>query len=706
MSNLERVHVIFKTHLDIGFTHSAANVARQYREEFIPKALDLAERMADDPGADRFVWTVGSWLIQHYLELADEADRKRMERAIERGFIAWHALPFTTHTELMDPRLFTDGLSLSRRLDERYGKTTIAAKMTDVPGHTIAMVPLLQEAGVRYLHIGVNPASKLPAVPKLFRWRTSDGAEIIVNYAGTYGEVLEADGLKDALVFAHTGDNCGPPAEAEIRAQFAELRQRFPGAEVMASTLDAFAARLEAVRDRLPVVTEEIGDTWIHGAATDPRKLAEYRELLRLRRRWLADGGIGQDDADYRAMSEALMLVAEHTWGLDVKKWLPDFRHYAKADFRDARARDDVDPTDIPAKYGYIGAFALDEFDKQSSALFNKESSRRSYSMLESSWAEQRGYVTRAAQALRPELRQEAERALANLTPRKSHLSGAVPRLARTSCRGGRFEVAFSERGAIIDLIDGNGKNWTSERYPLGEFVYETFGTEDYARYFRTYMENLPVTHPWADADFGKPGFEQVRPLPAHRLYSPVLDALEFQELAASDRYVMRLRLPAEAAERYGAPRELELAYDFPHRESALDVTLQWFGKEANRLPEACWLSCGLAVDNPNLWMMNKLGRAVSPLQVVKDGNRNLHAVDAGVFYEGADGKAAIENLDAALVAPGERRMLRFDNTFASLEQGWHFNLHNNIWGTNFPMWYGEDAKFRFRVKLESHPKS
>lgn len=386
MSNLERVHVIFKTHLDIGFTHLAANVARQYREEFIPKALDLAERMADGPGADRFVWTVGSWLIQHYLELADEADRKRMERAIERGFIAWHALPFTTHTELMDPRLFTDGLSLSRRLDERYGKTTIAAKMTDVPGHTIAMVPLLQEAGVRYLHIGVNPASKLPAVPKLFRWRTSNGAEIIVNYAGAYGEVLEADGLKDALVFAHTGDNCGPPAEAEIRAQFAELRQRFPGAEVMASTLDAFAARLEAVRDRLPVVTEEIGDTWIHGAATDPRKLAEYRELLRLRRRWLAEGGISQDDADYRAMSEALMLVAEHTWGLDVKKWLPDFRHYAKADFRDARARDDVDPTDIPAKYGYIGAFALDEFDKQSSALFNKESSRRSYSMLESSW--------------------------------------------------------------------------------------------------------------------------------------------------------------------------------------------------------------------------------------------------------------------------------------------------------------------------------
>ena len=35
--------------------------------------------------------------------------RIRMEKAIERGFIAWHGLPFTTHTELMDPGLFEYG---------------------------------------------------------------------------------------------------------------------------------------------------------------------------------------------------------------------------------------------------------------------------------------------------------------------------------------------------------------------------------------------------------------------------------------------------------------------------------------------------------------------------------------------------------------------------------------------------------------------
>ncbi len=28
-----------------------------------------------------------------------------------------------------------------------------------------------------------------------------------------------------------------------------------------------------------------------------------------------------------------------------------------------------------------------------------------------------------------------------------------------------------------------------------------------------------------------------------------------------------------------------------------------------------------------------------------------------------------------------------------------------NIWGTNFPMRYGEDARFRFRLLLESYPQ-
>nr|WP_244226537.1 DUF5054 domain-containing protein [Paenibacillus protaetiae] len=389
-----------------------------------------------------------------------------------------------------------------------------------------------------------------------------------------------------------------------------------------------------------------------------------------------------------------------------MKKWLPDFRNYGKSDFQAARLKDEVDVSDIPAKYGYIGAFALDEFDRHHSrGQFAAAEHRRSYSMLESSWAEQRAYTERAILGLSKDKQAEAQQAFQALQPVKANTEGAAAARIREVYRSGSYAFAFGDNGSLVHLTDENGKSWCDEHRPFGAFVYETFGTEDYAGYFRTYMQNLPVTHPWADADFGKPGFEYVRPLPSHGVFVPTVDDVRFRAGASADEYRLRLRMPVEAYEQYGAPRELEIAYDWRHADGIIDIALQWFGKDASRLPEASWFSCGLKVDSPNLWMMDKLGSPISPLQVVKGGNRNLHAVGRGISYAGADGSAMLETMDAALAAPGRRRLLQFDHTFSPLEQGWHFNLHNNIWGTNFPMWYEEDAKFRFRLRLKSNGK-
>ena len=71
----------------------------------------------------------------------------------------------------MNPALFSAGLDIAAKLDARYGKKTIAAKMTDVPGHTVGIIPLLAERGVELLHIGVNSATPVPDVPEIFRWR-------------------------------------------------------------------------------------------------------------------------------------------------------------------------------------------------------------------------------------------------------------------------------------------------------------------------------------------------------------------------------------------------------------------------------------------------------------------------------------------------------------------------------------------------------
>ena len=53
----------------------------------------------------------------------------------------------------------------------------------------------------------------------------------------------------------------------------------------------------------------------------------------------------------------------------------------------------------------------------------------------------------------------------------------------------------------------------------------------------------------------------------------------------------MLLEMTGESVERYGAPRHMTLTYVFPRDTAPVQVTLQWFDRQACRLPEALWLS-------------------------------------------------------------------------------------------------------------------
>src|SRR5215207_7866357 len=98
---IEVVHLVFKTHLDVGFTDLAANVMEEYFDLFIPRAIEVARELRGRDGPERLVWTTGSWLIYEYLERASPERRRSLEEAIEAGDVAWHGLPFTTHSELV-----------------------------------------------------------------------------------------------------------------------------------------------------------------------------------------------------------------------------------------------------------------------------------------------------------------------------------------------------------------------------------------------------------------------------------------------------------------------------------------------------------------------------------------------------------------------------------------------------------------------------
>jgi len=661
----EVVHLVFKTHLDIGFTDFARNVVASYFDDFIPRALAVTEELRQSSDTASFRWTTGAWLIYEYLEQAAPAQRAQLERAIQAGDIIWHGLPFTMHSELMDADLFSFGLSLSQQLDQRFGRRTIAAKMTDVPGHTRAIVPLLAAAGIQFLHIGVNASSTPPDVPPMFVWRDPSGADVIMMYQrGGYGDLVEVAGMRDVLAFAHTNDNHGPQTAAQVRAEFAALRRRFPNARIVASTLDAFAERLLEVKDQLPVVTGELGDTWIHGVGSDPKKVSDFRELSRLRRHWLETGQAQPDDPQLQAFSRALLLVPEHTWGMDEKTYLADDQHYTRPQFDSVRT------------------------------------SPR-YQTFAASWAEQRAYLDAALAALDgTALADQARAALRRLEPARPN-AAAIQRIAEPTENivGAQLSIAIdAQTGAIAQLTErATGRAWADPQHLLALLRYQTFAQADYDRFRRQYSINKRTTAAWAVPDFTKPGMAASGA--ESRWWLPSLSDLQHTRTATGERVLVELALPAEATGRYGCPARATLEITLPDAEPAIYFDLQWFEKPASRLPEALWLSFVSRGTVAKGWRLEKMGQKIAPLEVVRDGNRRLHAVEAAE-YQNADEYLRLDTLDAPLVAPGEPALLNFSNRQPPLQHGMHVNLYNNVWGTNFPMWYAEDARFRFVLRF------
>jgi hypothetical protein len=115
---VKRVLVMYKCHFDAGFIDTQAAVVGKYFTQYFPAAIRVAETMRQE-GTCRYVWTTGSWLLYEYLEQASPEDRRSMEHAIAKGDIAWHALPFSWQTELMDPSMISGSLGLSKSLDRR-----------------------------------------------------------------------------------------------------------------------------------------------------------------------------------------------------------------------------------------------------------------------------------------------------------------------------------------------------------------------------------------------------------------------------------------------------------------------------------------------------------------------------------------------------------------------------------------------------------
>ena len=699
--DITKIYLISSCHLDLGFADSLVNIVNRYFDQHFPEAIKVANDLKQNYTNERLVFTTHAYLIWLYLNCPvtsglhcpNDSSITAFKKAVKAGDIVWHAYPFNAQPEVYDQLLAEFGIQLSfdisKQLDIDFKPNTMSQR--DVPGLTRSMIPILTKNGVKAITVGVNGASMPPALPSAFKWtdKTSNTHILAMWHPKGYGgqngvgtdSMVIVPGMSSALAFGIRVDNSGPPSATEVVTNFATLHELYPKAEIVASGYNEFVNELETNSHLLEEHTEEVGDTWIHGVSSDPWKTVQYREMLRLRTECLNINKCSLNDVRFYNFSVFLLKYGEHTWGKDVKSYLKDFTDWEDASFQPLM-------------------FELNN-----------------YNDIVSSWLEQRLWsVDYALEALgNHPLRDTIVENLGKL-----YYNGRFPTLntnyqpvqcGKFTHGGISFEFSKAMM-AIKSLNDSRGSSNVTfggsakDDHLLGQLVYNAYNHEDYLYFLNNYLvENTS----FAPKDFGKPGLQSVK---ISNSTPKAYYCWEKEDKHNGAYSVLVQGLFSEnIVKEYGGPQVVWLEVSLlkvtdPKKPVDINMTLYLVNKSPCRIPESLsfyFRPNGSVVDSSKM-TVSKLGQYIDVLDVIKNGSKHVHSTDEGVRYNSAV-PLKVKAWDTNVVSVGGTNVFPVPMETPDPDKGFAFNIFNNLWGTNYVMWYpyrptDASSKYRFTMTL------
>ena len=697
-SSIKRIYLVSSCHLDLGFADTLVNIVNEYFDSYFPNAIRIAEELRQSDHEERLVFTTHSYLVWLYFNCPRDSglhcpgpdELQSFRTAVANGDIAWHAFPFNAQPEVYDSSLVDFGFRLTMNISRDIGYIPIAMSQRDVPGLTRSIIPIMRNHNVVAITVGVNTACMPPAVPSAFKWVDPVSGQYVIGMWHPHGygsqlgtidatDIVYVSGMSTALAFAIRSDNTGPPSVTEIYKNYENLKTLFPEAEIVASSYNEYVQELLDHVDLLPEYKDEIGDTWIHGVGSDPWKTTKYREMLRQRRQCLDTNACDINEQSIFDFSAYLLKYGEHTWGKDIKKFLHDTTNWPNEKFHQVH-------------------FGLNYID------------------VAVSWAEQRIWsIDYALDALQnTPLRNSIDSAIKEL-----YFNGNINMdnftLNQTCERVefGPISISFDlDKMSIISLIDqrgtSNGKplEYSGSNNPLALLTYNTYTGDDYKNFLEQYLLDKSLSY--AYQDLGKPGLSDFD-----------IDAIvEYPRVqhcwTKIDEESLTVRLQGtfsdEAVTKYGASQTVYLDIMVPSKATddgiKIELTLYIVEKTSTRIPESLTV---LFQPNPDLidpksLSVSKLGEYINVLDVIANGSKHVHASDEGIKY-GSPVPLSVQSWDTEVITIGGVNLFPVPMETPDVGKGFGFNIYNNLWGTNYIMWYPykygeESSKYRFTMTL------
>ncbi|MBA2518619.1 MAG: hypothetical protein H0V24_03050, partial [Chloroflexia bacterium] len=195
------VYLIHHSHFDYGYTDPQA-IVMEHQLQYLDAAIDLVAATDDWPDDAKFRWNVEvTYPLQQWLAARPPVMRDEFFAQVKAGRIEINALPFSMHSEVYSIDELAWGLRFADELRQRHDMEIVSAIQSDVPGHTIGLLNLLIDAGIRYFSVAHNYAGR--SVPFLtggqeltrpFYWRAADGKRLLVWFTDTPHGVSYMDG--------------------------------------------------------------------------------------------------------------------------------------------------------------------------------------------------------------------------------------------------------------------------------------------------------------------------------------------------------------------------------------------------------------------------------------------------------------------------------------------------------------------------------
>ncbi|HUC84684.1 MAG TPA: polysaccharide lyase family protein [Candidatus Acidoferrales bacterium] len=342
------VYILMHSHNDIGYTDLQPNI-QQKQAHNVLHALELIRQYKDAPLGERFKWNLEVlWPADQFFKIATPDQVREFDQDVHDGYIGVDAMYGNLLTGLCRYEEMLRQVSFATQLGRRCGRPVDSMMISDVPGLTWGIVPVMAGHGVKYISDGPN-ASRTMAGDRIgyvrvqwenrpFYWQSPAGDQRVLYWGSqggySFGHHFASitEGLPfllqrlDEQKYAYDivqlrwtkGDN-GPPDEGVMPAvRDWNAKYAYPKL-IIATTSEAFHAFEKRYGDQLPTFRGDMTPYWEDGAGSSALETGLNRHtadrLVQAETMWaLRNPGKFPADAFAVAWKNAA-LYSEHTWG-------------------------------------------------------------------------------------------------------------------------------------------------------------------------------------------------------------------------------------------------------------------------------------------------------------------------------------------------------------------------------------------------------